>query len=127
MHGKVSSMWIFGFDDHIRRIPSGVGVHQGDIIATFCYSMCNHPFFKKLQSIMDQSDSASMFYIDDGNSKYKPKTHFSFDRVLDFIRRVKICPLFSVVSFALLCKLLFCSDIITKENLLEHTLLDIFE
>ena len=73
IYGRVSNMWIFGFQDYIRKIPSGVGVHQGCVVANWCFSMSCYPFFKKLQSILTVTNGISMFYIDDGNSKSKPE------------------------------------------------------
>jgi hypothetical protein len=83
MYGRESNMWIFGFEDFIRKIPCGAGVHQGDIIATWCYAMCIYPFFKKLQTILTLTKGVSMFYIDDGNTKSKPET------TLEIIRYIK--------------------------------------
>ena len=83
MYGSISNMWVFGFNDIIRKIPSGVGVHQGDVVATWGYSMGTLPFFRKITHILnpptiyrsiDNVKGVGVFFIDDGNTASTPST-----------------------------------------------------
>jgi hypothetical protein len=78
MYLEESNGWLFGLTDGIAPIKSSEGFHQGDVLATWAYSMGIQPLIKRISETIRNEfierfgerivlQILIKFYVDDGN------------------------------------------------------------
>jgi hypothetical protein len=68
IYGQNSKAWFIGQANGINFIDSSLGLHQGDVLASWLYSMGTLPFVQQISALLNDipNDDFVKFYFDDG-------------------------------------------------------------